>query len=236
MGRLMKSASSNHPFFAPRVLLPRLGWTAVSLGIIALLIPQRFPLRTPDQQAYQSFQDGTFEEAAHTFRDQRWKGTALFMNGDFKEAAGLFAGYNTAEAAFNQGNALVMLGKYEDAAERYTHALTLQPDWEDATINRQIALTRAALLKAKGGEGTGGKLGADEIVFGDEPSPPGTGDEETVKTQEASGEELQALWLRQVQTKPADFLRSKFAYQDAHRQQTTTPTSNTGNQPEGTAP
>ena len=28
-----------------------------------------------------------------------------------------------------------------------------------------------------------------------------------------SDEELRALWLRRVQTKPADFLRAKFAFQ-----------------------
>ena len=33
-----------------------------------------------------------------------------------------------------------------------------------------------------------------------------------------SDEELREVWLRQVQTKPADFLRAKFAYQHAMRQ------------------
>jgi Ca-activated chloride channel family protein len=32
-----------------------------------------------------------------------------------------------------------------------------------------------------------------------------------------SDEELRAIWLRQVQTKPADFLAAKFAYQQAMR-------------------
>ena len=32
-----------------------------------------------------------------------------------------------------------------------------------------------------------------------------------------SDEELRAVWLRQVQTKPADFLAAKFAYQQATR-------------------
>ncbi len=34
-----------------------------------------------------------------------------------------------------------------------------------------------------------------------------------------SDEELRAIWLRQVQTKPADFLAAKFAYQQAMRQE-----------------
>jgi Ca-activated chloride channel family protein len=34
-----------------------------------------------------------------------------------------------------------------------------------------------------------------------------------------SNEQVQALWLRRVQTKPADFLRAKFAYQYGRQQQ-----------------
>ena len=33
-----------------------------------------------------------------------------------------------------------------------------------------------------------------------------------------SDSEMQAIWLKQVQTRPGDFLRSKFAYQVAKRQ------------------
>ena len=67
-----------------------------------------------------------------------------------------------------------------------------------------------------GGEGTGGMLGADEIVFSDAKSPPSAGEEETGGAP-LSDEELRSIWLRQVQTKPADFLRAKFNYQFATR-------------------
>ena len=53
-----------------------------------------------------------------------------------------------------------MQGKYEEAADRYTRALELKPEWEDATINRKIALARAEMLKKEGGDMTGGKLEA----------------------------------------------------------------------------
>jgi len=133
-----------------------------------------------------------------------WRGVALFRQGEFKTSAGIFAGMDTAEAAFNHGNALVMQGLYDAAAERYARALELRPDWADATNNREIALARAAMLKQEGGEGTGGMLGADE-------------DEQTEGGEAMSDEELRAVWLRQVQTKPADFLAAKFAYQQAMR-------------------
>ena len=216
MGRLMNTGTSNEGPLAPRHLLPRLALVAVVLGVLALFAPNRFPLLTPDQQAARRFVAGDFEAAAGRFRDPMWKAAALFRSGEFEQAAGVFAGYNTAEAAYNQGNALVMLGKYDAAIGRYHQALALRPGWEDASINLRIAQGRAEALKIPPGEGTGGKLGADDIVFTEQKPPPSAG-EEVVQDEQAAGDtELQAMWLRKVQTKPADFLRSKFAYQAAH--------------------
>ena len=73
------------------------------------------------------------------------------------------------------------------------------------------------MLKQEGGDMTGGMLGADEIVFTTGDSPPSTGEEQTEGGQVLSDTEIRALWLRQVQTKPADFLAAKFAYQHAMR-------------------
>lgn len=174
-------------------------------------------LLTPDQQAYRLYEAGDYEAAAEGFADPMWNATALFRQGEFEQVAGVFAGYDTAEAAFNQGNALVMLGKYDEAIARYERALELRPDWEPAVNNRDIAAARAALLVREGGEGTGGMLGADEIVFSDKKSPPSDETEQTDGGEPMSDEELRLIWLRQVQTKPADFLRAKFAYQHATR-------------------
>ena len=174
-------------------------------------------LLTPDQEAYKLYEAGDYEAAAEGFADPMWHGTSLFRQGEFEQAAGVFAGYDTAEAAFNQGNSLVMLGKYGEAIARYDRSLELRPDWEPVVINREIAVARAALLKQEGGEGTGGMLAADEIVFSDTKSPPSDQQEQTDGGEKLSDEELRAIWLRQVQTKPADFLRAKFAYQHATR-------------------
>ena len=81
-----------------------------------------------------------------------WQAVALNREGELEQAASLFAGFDTAEAVFNQGNALVMQGKYEAAVERYDRALALRPGWEDASVNRDIAAGRAAALEKKGGD------------------------------------------------------------------------------------
>ena len=174
-------------------------------------------LLTPDQLGYRLFARGLYQEAAEQFTDPIWKGVAHFKQGDFQKSEGVFSGLDTADAAFNHGNALVMQGKYEEAAERYSRALELSSDWEAAIVNRGIALARADSLKKEGGEMTGGRLAADEIVHSEGEPTQSAGEEQTEGVQELSDAELRAVWLRQVQTKPADFLRVKFAYQHATR-------------------
>ena len=174
---------------------------------------------TPDQQGRLLFNREHYIESAKVFRDPTWQATAWYRAGEFKKAAGIFAGLDTAEGAFNQGNALAMQGKYADAIPRYERALELRSGWKDAEFNLKIVRQSAEKLKQEGGEGTGGKLGADDIQFSKDPPKGSTGDEEAVEGDgNISEAEVQAMWLRRVQTKPADFLRAKFAYQAAMKE------------------
>jgi Ca-activated chloride channel family protein len=209
-GAMSALKSKKRPWITPLFIAALAGGGySLATGAVRLL--------TPDQQAYRFYAQANFAQAAEHFADPLWHGVALFKQGEFEQAAGVFAGYDTAESAFNHGNALVMQGKYVDAAARYARALELKPGWEDASINHEIALARAAMLKREGGDMTGGMLGADEIVFSEGKSPAAAGEEQVVTGQEMSDAEQRAVWLRHVQTKPADFLAAKFAYQQAMR-------------------
>ena len=171
-------------------------------------------LLTADQHGQRLYQQGDYTAAAQRFMDPDRRAAALFRAGEFKAAAGIYAGMATAEAAFNHGNALVMLGQYEQAAEQYDRALSLRPDWDAAAANRSIAAERAKRLKQEGGDMTGGMLGADEIRFTNVKNSA----QQTETVDEAGARnpaEMRAIWLRQVQTKPADFLKAKFTYQNA---------------------
>jgi len=167
---------------------------------------------TPDQRGRRLFEDQKYEEAADAFLDPLWRGAALMRAGNFKEAAQVFGGIDTAEAAYDQGNALVMLGKYEDAVRRYDRALALRPGWPDATANRTLARLRAERMKAPGGDAGDQREGADEIVYDKEKKKAGGQDTETAGAP-MNDEQIRSLWLKQVQTRPADFLRARFAYQ-----------------------
>lgn len=188
--------------------------TLLSVGLLASST-DGFTLRTPDQRGYRLYANDEYQTASELFTIPIWKGVALFEAGDFQGAEAIFAGMDTADAAYNHGNALLLQGKYETAILRYTRALELRPSWEAATINLGIAQARAALLKKEGGDMTGGMMASDEIVFEKGEAPPSTGEEVTVDGDELSESEMRSIWLRKVQTKPADFLRAKFAYQHA---------------------
>lgn len=204
----------------------RLSRAANQLGVLVLLAAGAglycladgdCSLLTADQRGYRSFERTDYASAASQFDDSIWRAVALYREGEFEQAASLFAGFDTFDAAFNQGNALVMQGKYEAAVERYDRALALRPDWEDAQVNRDIAAGRAAALEKKGGDMTDGQMGADDYVFEKGGASPSSGEEQVEGNQEATDAELRSIWLRQVQTRPADFLRAKFAQQYATR-------------------
>ena len=172
---------------------------------------------TTDQQAQRLFNQGEFESAAKLFRDPMRQGAAWFRNGDFQQAEQAFARVATAEAEFNRGNCLIMQGKYDAAVERFDRALSLRPDWDDAEVNRSVAAARAKQTEKTGGDMGDQKIGADEVVF-DKSKKSGGQDTDVEGEKELNAQQMQELWLRKVQTKPADFLRSKFAYQLAEQE------------------
>lgn len=194
----------------------RISWSVTVLALGIALATGKAHLRRPDQRAHALYSKKEYEAAADVFQDPFWRAIALYRNGSFKEAAGIFAGFDSAEGLYNQGNALLFLGKYEKAAKAYNRALDQKPGWKEPKINQEIALARAKLLEFEGGNMSGGKIGADDYVINNNPdnSSPSPDEEEVIEgSTPMSDAELRAVWLRRVQTNPADFLRSKFAYQ-----------------------
>lgn len=170
-------------------------------------------LRTADQQAQSLLRKGDAAAAAKRFRNPGWQAAASYRAGDFKQAAGIYAGLPGAEAAFNQGNALAMSGKYDAAVERYDAALQQRPDWQAALTNRKIAQERQKRIHHDGADMTGGKLAADKGIRFDKGAPKKQDQQQYAETESLDDGSMQDIWLRKVQTKPGDFLRSKFAYQ-----------------------
>ncbi len=171
---------------------------------------------TADQQGHRLFERGEFIEAASTFRDPMWQGMAWYRAGEFEKAAQTFAQRDSAEADFNQGNAWIMRGNYKTAIGCYDRALAKRPEWREALEDRALAAARAKLVERKGGDLGDQEIGADEIVFDKKAKNEGQ-DTDLTGGETLSDRQIQALWLRRVQTKPADFLKAKFSYQQAVR-------------------
>jgi Ca-activated chloride channel homolog len=171
-------------------------------------------LLSADQQAQRLLLHGDAPAAAKRFRHPAWQAAALYRAGDFKQAAGVYAGLPGAEAAYNQGNALLMSGSYEAAIARYDAALQQRPGWRAAEDNRTIARRRRDRIHHEGADMSGGMIGADKGFRFDQGAP--QNQQERPQMQESfAGDGMQDIWLRRVQTRPADFLRAKFAYQQA---------------------
>ena len=169
---------------------------------------------TADQLGQRHFRRGEYVEAAKAFRDPMWQATAWYRANEFEKAAQTFARLGTAEAYYNQGNCWLMLGQYEKAISSYDRALAKRPNWNEAMENRILATLRAKLVEQKGGEMGDQKLGADDVVF-DRQKKPGGQETEIAGERAMSDAAIQAMWLRRINTRPADFLRAKFAYQQA---------------------
>jgi Ca-activated chloride channel family protein len=189
--------------------------TALALGFASLVTGWDLLWATPDQRGTWDLREGRNKAAADAFLDPIWRGIALMRGGAFTQAADSFAQANTAEAIYDRGNALIMLGDYADAIAQYDKALALRPGWPDAAANRHLAALRQALANPAGESEETMLAPLDEAYDANRnrnEMPPPNEDAETGMSNTAT----RALWLRRVQTTPGDFLRARFAYQLEH--------------------
>ena len=207
----------------------------IRLSILLLLLSQISPAAafewanlwfTPDQQAQRLMEQGEYQQAASKFTTPERIGTALFMAGDFESAASVLGRSSSADAHYNRGNALIMLGQYETAIEAYQNALSKRPGWQAAEQNLQIAILRKEALAPPEDDygGTGGQLEADEIVFDDSGRVNNSSSEQVIDAadQQLGEDAMRAMWLRKVETRPADFLAVRFNYQLAKKENSQT--------------
>ncbi|MCP1830961.1 Ca-activated chloride channel family protein [Bradyrhizobium sp. USDA 4532] len=189
--------------------------------------PRRFAdlWLTPDQQGRIAFDRGDYTTAAKRFSDPMWRGIAAYRAFDFLTAAQEFAHVETLEGRFALANAQAQNHAYEKAIAAYDEVLKVAPGHVAAKTNRAIVV---AALKAK--EEKRKKQEQDDSAPPDEKA-----DEMRVDPTQKGGKRIEVkptdlttagaaeAWMRQVQTTPADFLKLKFAIQDATRPAGTKP-------------
>lgn len=168
---------------------------------------------THDQQGRRAFEQGDFARAATLFDDPMWRGIAQYRAGQYAQAVQSFARVDSAQADYNQGNALARQGQYQQAAARYRQALRRQPQWPAAAANLALMekLLAQQLPKDKPDSDDGEEppdLPPDQVKYdAAKPSAPGGKSPQVVLTQDAE------MWMRAIQTTPTDLLQRKFALQ-----------------------
>ena len=177
---------------------------------------------TPDQQGQRLMDKGEYQKAAGKFTTPDGIGAALFLAGDFEKAASVFGRSASAEAHYNRGNANIMLGNYDAAIDAYQSALSKRPGWPEAKQNLQIATLRKQAMARPDDDhgGPGGMLEADEFVFDLKAGENKSSGEQVIDAadQQLGEDAMRAMWLRKVETRPADFLAVRFSYQLAIRE------------------
>jgi Ca-activated chloride channel family protein len=198
-------------------------WTSTALAALVVLPSPMGNLHfnwldlwmTPDQQGRYYFEKSQYRKAAERYADPIWKGLALDRAGDLEGSMNAFALEDSAKAWYNQGNVLARLNRYPEAAEAYRQALLRHHPWPDAQEN--LELIQSLIPKAK-------KKDSEEEQEFDPNEPPDQVkfDEKGKKGKRAQIEQLKIdpakmaeIWMRNIQTTPADFLRLRFAIQAA---------------------
>jgi Ca-activated chloride channel family protein len=169
---------------------------------------------THDQQGRYYFERGKYQQAADKFEDPLWRGLSLARVGDYDGALNAFALSDSAEAWYDQGDALAHLGKYPEAVQAYQQALARRHPWPEAEEN--LVLVESLLPKPKANqdkkqEEESPELPPDQVKF-DNKNKHG---KETQVRAKLDPKKMADIWMRNIQTTPADFLRRRFAAQAA---------------------
>jgi Ca-activated chloride channel family protein len=176
---------------------------------------------TADQQGRYYLQKGDYEKAAARFEDIAWRGVAYYRAENFAAAVEMFSRIETSEGRFNLANAWAHSRNYVLAVRSYNQVLKLEPEHVGAQLNRnriQKIIDEINLLSAtqKAEEGDSSK------ELGDEPqTAEGVEREDFIQRQVEQlsaedilrDEQLNELWMRQVQKDPSRFLSTKFHMQ-----------------------
>ncbi len=173
---------------------------------------------TPDQQGQIAMNQTRFGDAAELFEDPYHKGYAYLKDGQYEQASEIFAGLNTAEAAFAEGMARIRNREYRPAIVAFETALERRPDWPEAQHNLEVSkaiLDYVETTREQSDTGEEAGIGADDTVLDNDDA---RGSETTVQAPKDGPQTLNAeQWISTIDTDMQDFLRNRFLLENQER-------------------
>ncbi len=203
------------------------------LSVVSVLIfgtlRDEFFWKTPNQLGFDEYLAQDFPAAERHFQNPQWKASACYRRGDYLCAAEYFAmnnDTNRAEAAYNLGNTLARSGKAGSltaALASYQTALKHHPEWALAIHNQRVVadllLVQHAKKKSDDGDGEASEPNDEaEGTVVDNRAKHGKPGEVSIEKLDANS--VDQIWLRNVKTDPAAFLRLRFAAEQLTRNST----------------
>ncbi|WP_210725610.1 tetratricopeptide repeat protein [Candidatus Colwellia aromaticivorans] len=176
---------------------------------------------TKNQQGQLLFNSARYNQASRTFTNSHWQAFSAYGNEDYQSAATLYSQFNDKQSLLAQANALAHGREYIKARNLYQKIINKYPNYLAAQTNIKIIqaiIDEVNLLS----ESQKSEQGESIKELGDEPQ---TGDGAEKKEARAPefeqlssdelllDENLNKMWLRQVQKDPASFLSQKFYFQ-----------------------
>lgn len=162
---------------------------------------------TPDQQGRIAFESGRYSEAAEQFQSLYLRGVSAYRAADYALAIEHFSQLETAEAWFYLGNRYARQLELHKAVTAYETALQKQPDFPAARQNLALIEPLARQLDAER-EGAP-EMEADALRFDKR------ADQGTPAEIQRSTRMNDAVWLENLNTSATEFLRRRFAAEQA---------------------
>lgn len=170
---------------------------------------------TNDQQGRYYFEENNYEMAADKFEDFMWKGISFYKSEKYEDAINQFAMINSAESNFYLGNSYALIKNYELAINSYMEAINQKIDFAEAEHNLKLIeeiIRKIEDAKKKEDEerSSDPHFTPDELVFDNEKD---KGKEGKIDKLKIKKENMADIWMRNIQTSPAEFLQRKFYQQ-----------------------
>lgn len=174
---------------------------------------------TRDQQGALAFRDRDYARALERFEDPAWQGVAAYRGGRYEAAAAAFGRLPGAEGFYNRGNALYRGRDYRGAVKAFEQAVAMAPAWTEAGDNLALARWTRDYIEAQREQSDTGdesELGADDVTFDNEDN---RGKAIEITRESTIEKQSAEKWMRTVDTRTADFLRTRFQIELLRREQ-----------------